>query len=485
MILTPNIRTRFAPSPTGFLHLGSARTALFNYLFAAHYKGKLIVRFEDTDQKRNVQNAIQQQLQSLRWLGIKIDETVDILNGLYGPYLQSERLDIYRKQADFLLHQKKAYYCFCTPNELQIQKKIQLQKGIKTYLYDRRCYYLEAATIHKFLTAKKPFCLRILVPQNQKLTFRDLNFGKMVFQTAAIEDFIIIKNNGFPTYNFAVVIDDYLMKITHIMRGSDHLSNTAKQIVLYQAYNWKIPVFTHFTLLQVDHQQKISKRNFVAEHYLEHYQKIGVLPIAMRNFLAFLGWSPKTKQEIFTDHELIEEFNGNHFTRSPSILDLGKLHWMNQKHIQNLSENEFWIRCQPFLQTQIQNSDYSIETWIKIICLFQSEVVLLSEITELVRIFTIQKITYAPAQKLIIHNNRKLLALFLNQIETKFVWNSENIRTICKQLQIKSKLKGKLFYHPLRIALTGQDYGPAFHNLIALLGLKKTLKRLKLILQNE
>lgn len=487
MILKSNIRTRFAPSPTGHLHLGSARTALFNHLFTQHYKGQLLVRFEDTDQKRNLKDVIMQQLDNLRWLGIHIDETVNVTSSQYGPYLQSERLDLYHQYADFLLQNHHAYYCFCTPSELAIQRKIQLEQGAKVYLYDRRCHKLSEETVRVFLRKQRPHCLRFLSPPKVKIVFRDLTFGRMVFKSKAVEDFVIIKNDGFPTYNFAAVIDDHLMKITHVMRGVDHLSNTAKQLLIYRAHNWKPPTFAHFTLLQTDQKSKISKRHLVPEHYLEYYRQIGILPIAMRNFLALLGWSPPGKKEVFSDRELIEVFNGKGFNRSPSILDLNKLYWLNHKHIQTLSQSEFWSRCQPFLLSYLQKDYYSLETWEKIVALFQKEVNVLADIKKLVRLFVVSSFKHSAAQELILKNNAQLIKTFYHELleAQDKVWNAANLKLICKHLQAKTNLFGKLFYHPLRIAISGQDYGPPFHEFLAVLGAKKTFWRLKKIIDDN
>ena len=487
MILKPNIRTRFAPSPTGYLHLGSARTALFNHLFTQHYNGKMIVRFEDTDQKRSLKDVIIQQLDNLRWLGIHIDETINVSSAQYGPYLQSERLDLYHKYADLLWQNQQVYYCFCTPEQLAVQRKIQQQQSGKAFLYDRRCYHLTADQVQNFLSTNRSYCLRFLTPALTKISFRDLTFGKITFQSEAVEDFVIIKNDGFPTYNFAAVVDDYLMKITHIMRGVDHLTNTAKQWLLYQAFKWEIPTFAHFTLLQIDQKNKISKRRFQKEHYLEHYRQIGVLPIAMRNFLVLLGWSPPGKKEIFTDRELISYFDGKGFNRSPSIIDLHKLYWLNHKHIQNLSQTEFWRRCQPYLTSYLTRSLYDFATWEKIVALFQKEVQVLAEIKPLVKLFVVNKFTYSPAQHLILKNNHLLLKAFYQEllVTAKQVWNAANLKVICKQVQTRLNLFGKLFYHPLRIAITGQDYGPPFHTLLALLGAKKTLLRLHNLVHHD
>ncbi len=446
----------------------------------------MIVRFEDTDQKRNLKDVIIQQLDNLRWLGIHIDETINVSSSQYGPYLQSERLDLYRQYADFLLHKQHAYYCFCTPKELAIQRKIQCEQGAKVYLYDRRCHKLNKEAVHTFLTKQRPYCIRFFSPAQTKIVFRDLTFGKMVFQSEAVEDFIIIKNDGFPTYNFAAVIDDHLMKITHVMRGVDHLSNTAKQLLIFRAFAWTPPAFAHFTLLQTDLKHKISKRHFVPEHYLEYYRQIGVLPVAMRNFLALMGWSPPGKKEVFTDRELIEVFNGKGFNRSPSIIDLNKLYWLNQKHIQTLSASEFWSRCQPFLTSYLNNDYYPLETWKQIVALFQKEVNVLSEIKKLVRLFIVSSFKYSSPQQLILKTNAALIKAFAAELlaANDKVWNAANLKLLCKKVQAQTQLFGKLFYHPLRIAITGQDYGPPFHELLAVLGVKKTLNRLKKIIDH-
>ena len=473
------IRTRFAPSPTGHLHLGSARTALFNYLFAAHHQGQFIVRFEDTDQKRNRQSVIQKQLASLRWLGLQIAETVDSIEAPFGPYLQSERLQLYQKHCQMLLQSRQAYYCFCTTADLLEQKNQQTKSGKATFLYDRRCYYLNSYSVANHLAAKTPHCIRFLVPKSQNITFSDLTFGQMSFETTAIEDFVILKSNGYPTYNFAVVVDDYLMQITHVLRGIDHLSNTAKQLLLYQAFRWPLPAFAHFTLLQIDQKQKLSKRDFQAQHYLSHYEKIGVLPIAMRNFLVLFGWSPPNNQELLDDQQLVTVFDGTNFNRSPSIVNLSKLFWFNQKYIQKLSLTEFWQYCKPYLTVETTQTTYSIATWRKITQLFQNEITAFQEIRPLVQLFLPKQFEYSAQNRQLLQNHGILLRKLLTALQKITVWNVTNLKATGQQVQNQMNLVGKAFYHPLRIALMNQESGPPFYAILELLGRQTTCERLK------
>jgi len=341
------IRLRFAPSPTGYLHIGSARTALFNWLYARKAGGKLIIRIEDTDRSRHIEEAISPILESLKWLGIDWDEGPDA-GGDYGPYRQSERTDIYKKYAQKLVDNKKAYICFCSPQELDARRKDARSHG-KTFKYDRRCLCLSAEKIAKKIQDREPCTVRILTPDNKILSFKDEVYGNISVSSDTIEDYIILRSNGLPTYNFSVAIDDVLMKITHIIRGEDHLSNTPKQLLVYSALGMDPPVFAHLPMILGSDGQKLSKRHGSVS--IESYREEGFLPGAIVNYIALLGWAYDEKSTIFSTEELIEKFSLENINKKGTKFDYKKLLWMNGNYIRKIDD----VRLKEMLIGRIHN----------------------------------------------------------------------------------------------------------------------------------
>src|SRR5690625_1822254 len=301
------VRVRYAPSPTGHLHIGNARTALFNYLYAKHFNGKMVIRIEDTDEKRNVAGGEESQLKYLKWLGIEWDEGADV-GGDYGPYRQLERLDIYQKYVDELLEKGVAYKCYMTEEELEAEREEQRAKG-EVPKYSGAHRDLTEEQIAAFEKEGRKPSIRIRVPKNKTYTFNDIVRGNISFESSDFGDWVIVKKNGIPTYNFAVVIDDYLMNITHVLRGEEHISNTPRQMMVYEALGWEPPQFGHMTLILNEDRKKLSKRDQHILQFIEQYQDLGYLPEAMFNFITLLGWSPVGEEEIFTKDELIEMFD--------------------------------------------------------------------------------------------------------------------------------------------------------------------------------
>ena len=329
--MSNDIRVRYAPSPTGHLHIGNARTALFNYLFARNQGGKFIIRIEDTDQKRNIEGGEESQLKYLKWLGMDWDEGVDV-GGEYGPYRQSERVEIYKKYVDELLEKGNAYKCYCTEAEIEAEREAQIEKG-ETPAYSGKCRHLSADDRKKLEAEGRQPSIRIVVPQDKTYAFDDMVKDHVAFESEGMGDFVIVKKDGMPTYNFAVVVDDHLMKISHVLRGDDHISNTPKQLVVYEALGFEPPVFGHMTLIVNESRKKLSKRDETIIQFIEQYEELGFLPEAIFNFIALLGWSPAGEEEIFSKDELISIFDANRLSKSPALFDKQKLNWMNNQYM--------------------------------------------------------------------------------------------------------------------------------------------------------
>jgi len=333
-ILDNNIRVRFAPSPTGFLHIGSARTALFNWLYARKTGGSFIVRVEDTDAKRHQEEAIGLILQSLKWLGMDWDEGPDI-GGDLGPYRQSERLDIYKENAYKLIEDKKAYICFCSPGDLAKEREL-CQKNDRVFKYDRRCLSLSQEEISARKDRGEPYTIRLLVPENEILEFDDIVYGRISVNSDTIEDYIIMRSSGLPTYNYSVAVDDALMKVTHIIRGEDHLSNTPKQLLVYNAMEITPPEFIHLPMILGSDGHKLSKRH--GSISIEAYREDGFLPEAIVNYIALLGWAYDEKTTLFSLPDLIDKFSLENINKKSSRFDYQKLLWMNGNYIRELDE---------------------------------------------------------------------------------------------------------------------------------------------------
>lgn len=468
------IRTRYAPSPTGRLHLGGARTALFNYLYAKNQKGKFILRIEDTDLARNLKEGSENQLNGLNWLGISPDISYQ-KEDQYGPYLQSKRLDIYQKYIDILLQKKLAYKCYCTKEELEESAKKQKAKGIKAVKYDRKCF-------HNPLVKKgiNPV-IRLYVEENQKLIWNDLVRGKIEIPSSSLGDFVILKSDGMPTYNFANVIDDHLMKITDVFRGEEHISNTGKQLYLYKLFNWEPPRFAHLTVIVNNENKKLSKRDESVVQFIDSYKKLGYLPEAVFNFLSLLGWSPNTEEEIFSKAKLIEIFDVNRFSKSPSQFNYPKLKWTNNYYIKKLNLS----KLKEFLIPFIEKNDliFLKDNLDEILLLFQAQLREGIEIKNLVKIFTIfpnwKNLQYKFNEKEI-----NLIKDFL--IESKKIeFTDLNIENLIKRLGIKFDLKGKNLMHPLRLAFTGKEQGPSLIKTIQIYGKEKTKLILERFLKDE
>ena len=345
-------RVRFAPSPTGYLHIGGLRTALYNYLFAKNQNGKLILRIEDTDRKRFVEGAVENLIDTLNWAGINFDEGPE-MGGEFGPYLQSERLDIYKNLAWKLVSEGKAYYCFCTPERLEKLKEEQQKQKLPQAKYDKHCLHLSKTEIEEKLNSKIAFVIRLNVHPGQKIIFNDVIRETVEFDTNNIDDQVLIKSDGYPTYHLANVVDDHLMEITHVIRGEEWLSSTPKHVILYDYFGWDKPVFAHLPLLLNPDKSKLSKRQ--GDVAVEDYREKGYLKEALINFVALLGWNYGDDKEVYEMDELIQKFSLERVHKAGAVFNLEKLNWLNFEHLRKKTDNEVL----EMLKAEISKSEFS------------------------------------------------------------------------------------------------------------------------------
>ena len=345
-------RVRFAPSPTGFVHIGSLRTALYDYLYAKKDNGHYILRIEDTDRSRFVEGALENLIKSLEWAGVTHDEGVFIENGEivqkgeYGPYIQSERLDLYKKYIDELLEKGLAYRCFCSKERLDKVREEQKSKG-QTPMYDKHCRGLSDKEIEKNLKEGKDYVIRLKIPEDEDIEFNDLIRGKISINSKEIDDQVLIKSDGFPTYHFAVVVDDHLMKISHVIRGEEWLTSTPKQVILFNYFDWEAPEFVHLPTVLNKDKKKLSKRQ--GDVSVTDFKEKGYLPEALVNYLALVGWSPKGNEEIFSMEELINEFSFENVSKTGGVFDVEKLNWINSQYIKKYDNEKLFKLIKPFL----------------------------------------------------------------------------------------------------------------------------------------
>ena len=483
-MMAKKVRVRYAPSPTGHLHIGGARTALFNYLFAKHYDGTFVVRIEDTDLERNIEGGEASQLDNLRWLGIIPDESPEI-GGPYAPYRQTERLEIYKKHAEELLERGLAYKCFCTPEELEASREAQRAKGVAAPVYDGKCRHLTKEEIAEKEAQGIPYTIRFKVPENVTYKFNDMVRGEVTFESKDIGDWVIMKANGIPTYNFAVVLDDHYMDITHVFRGEEHLSNTPKQMMIFDAFGWEYPEFGHLTIIVNENHKKLSKRDESIIQFISQYKELGYLPEAMFNFFALLGWSPEGEEEIFTKEELIKIFDEKRLSKSPSMFDRNKLTWMNNQYIKKLSLEEVVDLSLPHLQKAgllpEELNEEQKEWATKLISLYHNQMSYGAEIVELSSLFFKDEVEYDEEAKEVLawEHVKDVISAFKRQLETLETFDAPSIKAAMKEVQKETGYKGKNLFMPIRVATTGQTHGPDLANTIELVGKEKVLARLE------
>lgn len=470
-------RTRFAPSPTGFMHIGNLRTAIFEYLVAKHDNGKFILRIEDTDQERYVEGAIDFIYKTLSLCGFNIDEG-PFNEGSVGPYIQSKRKDIYLKYAKELVAKGHAYYCFCSEDELNEQRHIADMNKIP-FLYDGRCSRLLQEEIDEKLNAGIPYVIRQKMPKEGFTEIEDLIYGKIKIDNSILEDQILIKSDGFPTYNFANVIDDHLMNISHVIRGKEYLDQTAKYNLLYDAFGFEKPIYVHVAMVLGEDGNKLSKRNGDAS-FMDLYEQ-GYLPDAIVNYLALLGWSPNSNQEIFSIEELIQNFDPTRIGRSSSQYDVKKLQWVNAHYIKKLSLDELLKITLPHLESAYNLSSRSDE-WIKhLISIYQNHISYGKEIVSVTDLFFKDSIVLDDECKEFMKQEgiEQTINAFKEEIESIINWNVDNINLAINAVKEKTGVKGKMLYMPIRIKISGQMHGPELPDTIYLLGKDTVLNRLR------
>jgi nondiscriminating glutamyl-tRNA synthetase len=480
-MLQQDIRVRFAPSPTGPFHIGGARSALFNWLLAKKYNGKFIMRIEDTDLERSTKESEENIKEALQWLGITWDEGTDV-GGAYGPYRQTERLDTYHTYTEALLREGKAYHCYCSEEELDEERQRQTEKG-ETPHYGGRCLHLTQEEKAKFIAQGRKPTVRFHVQENKQIIFKDMVRDTVSFESNGVGDFVIVKSDGVPVYNYAVVIDDALMKITHVIRGEEHLSNTPRQIVIYEALGFTPPIFGHISLILGADRTKMSKRHGATS--VEKYRKLGYLPEAIVNFLALLGWSPGGEKEFFSLEELIEEFSMERVAKNPAIFDVDKLNFISAQYIKKASPEVITELALPHLREagyigeELSQAD---REWLtQVVALLQEYISYAAEIVNHIDLFFNENVEFEneeAAQVLRDGDVPAVIGSFCEKLQALEVVDAPNVKALLKGITKELKLGGKKVFMPIRVVITGKTHGPDLDKIIALLGREKVLSRL-------
>ena len=472
------IRTRFAPSPTGYMHVGNLRTALYAYLITKHENGDFILRIEDTDQERFVEGALDIIYNTLKVTGLNHEEGPDI-GGPVGPYIQSERTGIYLEYAKNLIDKGEAYYCFCTKERIdEIRANSEALK--QTARYDKHCLNLSKEEVEEKLASGIPYVIRQNNPTTGTTTFNDEIYGSISVDNSELDDMILIKSDGFPTYNFANVVDDHLMGITHVVRGSEYLSSSPKYNRLYEAFGWEVPVYVHCPPIMKDAQHKLSKRNGDAS--FEDLVNKGYLKDAVLNYIALLGWNPGIEKEIFNLDELIEIFNYRNINKSPAIFDDVKLRWMNSEYIKMLPLDKFNELALPYYKQVITKE----LDFMKISELMQSRLEILTQIPDIVDFFEAlpdysTDIYVHKKMKTNLENSLEVLQKILPKFESITDWNLNNIQDTCMDLVKQLEVKNGIVLWPVRTAVSGKQSSPGGAFEIAeILGKDETLTRIKI-----
>ncbi|MFQ6082793.1 MAG: glutamate--tRNA ligase [Candidatus Aminicenantia bacterium] len=465
------VRVRFAPSPTGFLHVGNARTALFNWLFARQKNGVFILRVEDTDIERSAEEYEKALIQDLRWLGLDWNEGPDIGGG-YGPYRQSKRLEIYQKYTQILLEEGKAYYCFCIPEELEAEREKTLSEG-RTPKYSGKCRNISFQEAKKRIESGEKAAVRLKTPDSGVIKFHDLVRGEVIFNLEGIGDPVLVRSNGLPSYNYVVVIDDHLMKISHVIRGEDHVSNTPRQILVYQALGLSPPIFAHLSMVMGKDNTRLSKRHGATS--IDQFREEGYLASALNNYLALLGWAPPEGQEVLTTEELINLFNLEKVSKSAAIFDYDKLNWMNRQHIKKLSAQEKAKEAFPCLKEAGYLPEKMTEAhWKWLEKAVESLIINVDRFPQLVDEFSIffkfspQEMDEEAREILKEKEAEDVIQLFSQEMSGLKDFSYDQFVQITEKIKQKAGYKGKKLYHPLRVALTARSSGLELIQLIPL-----------------
>lgn len=478
------IRVRFAPSPTGYLHIGNARTALFNWLFARHCGGCFILRIEDTDIDRHVAEAEGLIIQDLKWMGLDWDEGPD-KGGSYGPYRQSDRLDIYRSYAQKLVESDRAYYCYCTPEELEASRQKMLASG-QTPQYDGRCLHLSDEQRRAFEKEGRRPSVRFRT-LGDPVVVNDLIRGEVSFEGATIGDFIILRSDGRAAYNFAVVIDDIQMEVTHVLRGEDHLSNTPRQILIYQALGFNPPQFGHMPMILGPDRTRLSKRHGATS--VVSYREKGYLPEAINNYLALLGWSSPDEEEILPQEKLIQKFTVDRISRSAAIFDHTKLNWMNGNYIREAKLDRITRLCIPFLKEKgyLAQEEVSPEDMLsleQIVASVQTKMSYLAQVTDLAGVYFEKDVSLDSESQVWLETLEAISVIqALHEVlENALPEELSDGHKLIAGVQKKTGQKGKKLYMPIRIALTGKTTGPELVSILSIVGRDRCLSRVRQVL---
>ena len=457
--------SRFAPSPTGYLHLGNARTAIFSYLFARHHVGKFILRVEDTDRERSTKEFEEMLLEDLKWLGIEWDEF----------YRQSERFHIYEEYAQRLIESGHAYPCFCTVEELEEERKKAEERGVP-YRYSGKCRALSKEEVEEFKRQGKSYTIRFRVPDGRVVVFEDLIKGHIAINVDDFGDFVIVRSDGTPTYNFVVVVDDALMGVTHVIRGEDHIPNTPKQILIYEALGFEVPKFAHLPVILGEDRSKLSKRHGAVS--VRNYREEGYLPPALFNFLCLLGWSPPEEgREIFSKEELIKLFTLQGVNSAPAVFNKEKLRWMNGVYIREvLSLDRLVEEFIPFLEKAGYKADKDFVR--KVLEKTRDSFETLTEAVERLKPFFVQEVSYSEEAMAILENepSRKVLELFLQKAQEEDL-KAQRVKEIAKEIQKELNIKAKEVWHALRACLTGELEGVGVDIMCDVLPKERVLER--------
>ena len=477
-----NVRTRFAPSPTGFMHVGNLRTALYEYLVAKSQGGSFVLRIEDTDRERLVEGAVDVIYKTLETAGLKHDEGPDI-GGDYGPYVQSERKDMYLPYAEQLIREGKAYRCFCTKERLEKIQNETVGGG-----YDRHCRDLSEEEIQKNLDAGVPYVIRQKMPTEGSTTFNDAVFGEITVDNSELQDQILIKQDGYPTYNFANVIDDHTMGITHVVRGSEYLSSTPKYNLLYEAFGWEIPTYIHLPLINGKNDDgtvsKLSKRHGATG--FEDLIEAGYLPEAIINYIALLGWCPKDNQEIFSLEELCKAFNIDGISKSPSVFDYDKLEWFNGEYIKAMSDEQFTEICTPYFKQALGDAEFDYG---KIAAILKQRTTKLTDIPDKIRFFAElpdydKELFVNKKSKTNLENAPAMLKAVYDELSALESWDHDSIHDTLIKLAETLGVKNGTVMWPARIAVAGKTVTPGGAiEILDILGKEESLRRMELGLE--
>ncbi|MBO4554277.1 MAG: glutamate--tRNA ligase [Clostridia bacterium] len=472
------VRTRFAPSPTGFMHIGNLRTGLYAYLFARKHGGKFVLRIEDTDQERKVEGAVEMIYRTLETAGLDYDEGPD-KDGGYGPYVQTERMSLYKEYAEKLVELGGAYYCFCTKERLE---SLADENGVHTY--DKHCRNLSKEEVARRLAAGEPYVIRQKVPENAVSSYEDMVFGEISVDTADIEDGVLLKSDGLPTYNFANVVDDHLMKISHVIRGTEYLSSTPKYNLMYDAFGWERPKYMHLPPIMKDATRKLSKR--FGDANFEDFIAKGYLPEAVVNYIALLGWCPKDNREKMTVEEMIEAFDVDGISHSSSIFDEAKMRWLNGEYLKAMTPEEFYAVAKPWIEKGLKGHDFDLK---EIASLMQTRIDVLGDIPEKIAFlneFGEYDLNMYVHQKMKVDLDvaKKAVRVAIDALENFDDWTDEAIKERIKSAAEEAGMKGGQVMFSMRVALSGAPVTPGGAiELAKVLGKEESLRRMKFSLE--